>query len=262
VDHWDTENPHTHVVLRGKDDLGKDLIIVRAYLTEGMRLRAGELSTEAGQLHQGVLGRFAGEAVAVGLRFPCHSTTQQNMGEVTSYLEAAATGDSTANRELFELIYADLKRIAHGRLWRDGGVAELNTTMLVHESYLKFVQSGALTAMDRPAFIVYVGRVMRSVVVDYIRERQAEKRGGGADFITLTTSAGGESLDSDRLLAVNVAMGSLEKIAPDLHQLVEMRYFAGLSINEIAELKGVSSRTVEREWEKARAFLRKLMDES
>jgi RNA polymerase sigma factor (TIGR02999 family) len=147
-------------------------------------------------------------------------------------------------------------------LWRDGGVAELNTTMLVHESYLKFVQNGELSPADRPAFIAYVGRVMRSVLVDYVRERQAQKRGGGADVITLTTSVEGESLDTERLLAVNAAMGTLEKIAPELHQLVEMRYFAGLSVKEIGELKGVSSRTVEREWEKARAFLRKLMDES
>ena len=187
---------------------------------------------------------------------------QQQMGNVTGFLRSAATGEPIADKQLFELIYSDLKRMAHGRLWRDGGVAELNTTMLVHESYLKFVQNGELSPADRPAFIAYVGRVMRSVLVDYVRERQARKRGGGADVITLTTSVEGELLDTERLLAVNAAMGTLEKIAPELHQLVEMRYFAGLSVKEIGELKGVSSRTVEREWEKARAFLRKLMDES
>jgi RNA polymerase sigma factor (TIGR02999 family) len=184
------------------------------------------------------------------------------MGDVTVYLRAAARGDSEASKELFALIYADLKRMAHGRLWRDGGAADLNTTVLVHESYLKFVKNGALSAVDRPAFNAYVGRVMRSVVVDCIRERRSEKRGGDANFITLTTSAGLNPLDDERLLAVDSAMDSLEKIAPELHQLVEMRYFAGLSVKEISEAKGVSSRTVEREWEKARAFLRKLMDET
>ena len=179
------------------------------------------------------------------------------MSELGGYLHTAGIAD----KQMFELFYADLKRMAHGRLWRDGGVSEFNTTMLVHESYLKFVQNGALSSAERPAFIAYAGRVMRSVVVDYVRERQAEKRGGGASFVTLTTSVEGESLDSEDILSVNAAMDSLEKIAPDLHQLVEMRYFAGLSVKEIGELRGVSSRTVEREWEKARAFLRKLMDE-
>lgn len=186
----------------------------------------------------------------------------KKIGEVSERLRAVAAGDPIAGRQLFELIYADLKRMAHARLWRDGVVAELNTTMLVHESYLKFVQSGALSVTERPAFIAYVGHVMRSVIVDFVRERQAGKRGGGADHITLTTSVAGEDLDIERLLAVDAAMDALERIAPDLHELVELRYFAGLSVNEIGELRGVSSRTVEREWAKARAFLRKLMDET
>jgi RNA polymerase sigma factor (TIGR02999 family) len=182
-------------------------------------------------------------------------------GEVTCCLRAAATGDRLAEERLFSLLYADLRRMAHGRLWRDGGQVDLNTTVLVHESYLKFVQNGSLSSEDRPAFIAYVGRVMRSVVIDHVRERQAAKRGGGANMVTLSTSLEAESLDDERLVAVDAAMGSLEKIAPDLHRLVEMRYFAGLSVKEIAELRGVSVRTIEREWEKARAFLRQLMDE-
>ena len=90
---------------------------------------------------------------------------QQQMDNAIGYLRAAATGDPIADKQLFGLIYADLKRMAHGRLWRNGGVTELNTTMLVHERYLKFVQNGALSAVDRPTFSAYVGRVMRSVVV-------------------------------------------------------------------------------------------------
>jgi RNA polymerase sigma factor (TIGR02999 family) len=136
------------------------------------------------------------------------------MGEVTEYLRAAATGDTAADRQLFELIYPELKRLAHSHLWRQGGVNELNTTMLVHESFLKFMQHGALAASDRPAFFAYVGKVMRSVVVDYIRERQALKRGGAADMVTLTTSISNELMDSERLLAVDSAMKSLEKAPP------------------------------------------------
>jgi DNA-directed RNA polymerase specialized sigma24 family protein len=105
---------------------------------------------------------------------------QRQMGNVTGYLRNAATGDPIAEKQLFELIYSDLKRMAHGRLWRNGGVAELKTTMLVHESYLKFVQNGELSPAERPAFIAYVGRVMRSVLVDYVRERQEFRATAGS----------------------------------------------------------------------------------
>jgi len=103
---------------------------------------------------------------------------------------------------------------------------------------------------------------MRSVVVDFVRERQAQKRGGGRTMVTLTTNVGGESIDDECLLAIHHGMAALEKLAPDLHRLIEMRFFAGLSVLEVSEVTAQSTRTVERNWQKARALLRKLMDEA
>ena len=163
---------------------------------------------------------------------------------------------------LFDSAYADLKRLAHGRLYRSGGVSGLDTTSLVHESFLRLVDRGDLELADRNAFFGYVGRVMRSVLVDHVREQLAAKRGGRESFVTLTTDIEGEAISDERLLAIDAALDALERIAPAYRQLVEMRWFAGLSVREVAELRGVSTRTVEREWEKARAFLQRLIDEA
>lgn len=183
------------------------------------------------------------------------------MPSLTELLICARDGDAPASARLFELVYAELKRMAHQRLRRIGGEGPLNTTALVHESYLRLSERGQLLPSDRAAFFCYVGRVMRSVVIDHVRERLAQKRGGNEVFVTLTTDIEGETFDDERLLAVNAALDTLEKVAPEFHQLVEMRYFAGLSMREVAELRGVSTRTVEREWKKARALLQQLMAE-
>ena len=183
------------------------------------------------------------------------------MPSLTELLICARDGDAPASARLFELVYAELKRMAHQRLRRIGGEGPLNTTALVHESYLRLSERGQLLPSDRAAFFCYVGRVMRSVVIDHVRERLAQKRGGNEVFVTLTTDIEGETFDDERLLAVNAALDTLEKVAPEFHQLVEMRYFAGLSMHEVAELRGVSTRTVEREWKKARALLQQLMAE-
>jgi RNA polymerase sigma factor (TIGR02999 family) len=184
------------------------------------------------------------------------------MAELTVLLRAAQTQDPAAVKRLFEIVYGDLKRLAHSNLRKSSGVEELNTTALVHESFLKYLEHGALAQADRPAFFAYVGRVMRNVVIDYIRERQAEKRGGNFAFVTLATGIAGETIDDERLLAIHAALTALEKLSPELLQLVEMRYFAGLTVPEVSAITGKSTRSIEREWEKARALLRKLMDEA
>ncbi len=164
--------------------------------------------------------------------------------------------------DLFSLLYPELKRMAHGQLFKSGGQAELDTTSLVHESWLRCAQKGWIEDADRAVFFGYVGRVMRSVVVDHIRSRQAQKRGGDVVCVTLTTGIEGEVIADQRVLQIDHALDSLERMAPQFSQLVEMRYFAGLSVREVAELRRVSSRTVEREWEKARALLYQLMGEA
>jgi RNA polymerase sigma factor (TIGR02999 family) len=183
------------------------------------------------------------------------------MSEITQLLRSANAGDMDASRELFSRMYADLKRLAHGNLYRNGGRAELNTTMLVHESYLRLAARGGLAPADRPAFFAYIGKVMRSVVLDTVRERRAEKRGGGIEPLQLTTGIASEVIEDEQLLAIDEALDALERLAPELRKLVEMRYFAGLTVAEISEASGRSVRSVERDWEKARALLRKLMTE-
>src|SRR4029450_6858405 len=127
-------------------------------------------------------------------------------------------------QELFASLYSDLKRLAHARLRSSGDRHELSTTAVVHESFLKLAERGAILPQNRNAFFSYVGKVMRSVVLDCVRERRA-RHGGG----TLTTDIPGESFDDERLLAIDEALNGLARLAPDLSRLVEMRYFVGLS---------------------------------
>src|SRR5262249_4911389 len=127
--------------------------------------------------------------------------------------------------------------------------------------FLKLAERGAVVPENRAAFFAYVSKVMRSVVLDFVRERRAAKRGGSHDIITLTTDIPGESPDDHRVLAIDEALNGLARLAPDLSRLVEMRYFTGLSIPEISELTGKAVRTLERDWQKARGMLRHLMAE-
>jgi len=165
-------------------------------------------------------------------------------------------------QQLFADLYVDLKRLAHARLRACGDRNALNTTALVHESFLKLAERGAVLPQHRPAFFAYVGKVMRSVVLDGVRERRAKKRGGHDVTVTLTTDVVSELLDDDRLLAVDEALNGLARLAPDLSRLVELRYFVGLSIPEISEMTGKAVRTLERDWGKARGLLRTLISEA
>jgi RNA polymerase sigma factor (TIGR02999 family) len=183
------------------------------------------------------------------------------VADLTALLRAADAGDDKASQELFVLLYDDLKRLAHGQLRKHGGGAEMQTTMLVHESYLRLLGNANLPAEKR-SFYAYVGKVMRSVLLDLVRERQAQKRGGDQIFVTLNTGVGEEALDEAHLIALDTALGSLAKLAPDLKDVIEMRYFIGLSMEEIGQILGRSPRTVSRDWQKGRLLLRQLMNEA
>jgi RNA polymerase sigma factor (TIGR02999 family) len=178
------------------------------------------------------------------------------MSQITQLLSRMQAGDAAARDALFEATYQELRRLARSRL-RDGGRnTVLDTTSLVHESYLRFVRAGELQFDDRRAYFAYAARVMRSVIVDSVRERQAERRGGNAPHLTLSTELI-ENLDgSERtVLQVNDALETLAKANERLARVVEMRYFGGYSESEIAETLGVNERTVQRDWEKARVIL-------
>lgn len=178
------------------------------------------------------------------------------MNQLTELLGRIQAGDTQARDALFAAAYSDLQRLAHARL-RDGGRnTVLDTTCLVHESYLRFVRAGELRAEDRRAFFAYASQVMRSVIVNSVRERIAQKRGGDRAPLTLSTNLVADVTDDEEtVLAVHEALEALEKTDPRLAQVAQMRYFGGYSEQEIAETLDVTERTVQRDWEKARLIL-------
>ena len=182
------------------------------------------------------------------------------MSQLTLLLGKMHAGDEDARAELFAAAYADLHRMAQARL-RDGGRdSVLDTTCLVHESYLRFLQAGELRAEDRRSFFAYASQVMRSVIVSTVRERIAQKRGGDQRPLTLSTHLAANIPDGEALiLGVDEAMQGLEKAEPRLAQVAQMRYFGGYSDREIADTLGVTERTVQRDWEKARLILSDLL---
>jgi RNA polymerase sigma factor (TIGR02999 family) len=178
------------------------------------------------------------------------------MATITMLLQRARAGEESARDQLFAVAYDNLKGLARARLRGDGRNAELDTTALVHEAYLRFVNAGELRAEDRRAFFAYASRVMRSVIVDRARERLAERRGGDMVHLTLTTQiADGMAADEEAILKVHEALTVLEAAEPRLARVVEMRYFGGYTEQEIAEALGITDRTVRRDWEKARLLL-------
>jgi RNA polymerase sigma factor (TIGR02999 family) len=177
------------------------------------------------------------------------------MNQLTELLGRLQAGDPEARDELFAASYRELHRLARSRL-RDGGRdAVLDTTCLVHEAYLRFVSAGELRAEDRRAFFAYASQVMRSVIVNSVRERIAQKRGGDCRPLTLSTQFAVNAGDEETILKVHEALDSLEQVEPRLAQVAQMRYFGGYSEQEIAEALGISERTVQRDWEKARIML-------
>ena len=178
------------------------------------------------------------------------------MTRITQLLQRMHAGDADAHNALFATAYAELHRLARARL-RDGGRnTVLQTTSLVHECYLRFVGSGELRAEDRRAFFAYASQVMRSVILNSIRERQAERRGGDVPQLTLSTELASDlASDEETILKVHEALEVLEQADARLAQVAQMRYFGGYTEQEIAEALGVTERTVQRDWEKARAIL-------
>lgn len=176
---------------------------------------------------------------------------------LTELLALAAQGDRAAMDRVVEALYPELRRIAHARLRPYGAGAPVPTTVLLHESYLRLVQAKSLSLVDRKHFLTYAAKVMRHVLIDLARERDAQRRGGGVEDLPLDPDAApGLAAEEPRtLLRVHEALLALEQADAELARIVEMRYFGGYSDAEIAELAGISVRTVRRQWEKARAYL-------
>jgi RNA polymerase sigma factor (TIGR02999 family) len=176
------------------------------------------------------------------------------MGEVTALLVEARQGEPSKLEAVFAALYPELKRLAS---WRGAGRpadATLTTTVLVHETFLKLVGSAKLELRDRKHFFACAGRAMRQILIDHARAGSAQKRGGGLGAVELPVEVAGGTPTPD-WLDLDRALDELDQVRPDLRELVELRYFAGLTREETAELLGCSERTVQRDWQRARAFL-------
>ncbi|MGB8694671.1 MAG: ECF-type sigma factor [Steroidobacteraceae bacterium] len=174
---------------------------------------------------------------------------------LTDLLQQAQAGDAAALRSIFATTYDELCAMARRRLSVTSRGALLDTTSLVHESFERFANAGQLRIQDRPHFFRYASQTMRSVVVDYVREHLSQRRGGGAERVTLTTCIGNDEDGAEEIMQVHEALDELAKLDQRLAQVVEMRYFAGMTEAEIAAALDIADRTVRRDWEKARLML-------
>ena len=178
------------------------------------------------------------------------------MSDISELIRSVNEGVAGAQDDLFSAAYPELRMLARSRL-RDGGRATLlDTTALVHESYLRFVQSGQLRSDARRAFFAYASQVMRSVIVDTVRERLALRRGGDLQRVTLDTDQGDRLAGpEEQVRDVHDALERLFQVEPRLARVAEMRYFGGYGEAEIADALDVTERTVRRDWDKARRLL-------
>ena len=178
------------------------------------------------------------------------------MSEITALLKRAAANEQAAMDQIFALLYDDVHRMARARLAGNQPMTLLDTTGLAHEAYLRLRNAGRVDVDSRARLMAYVSQVLRAVIVDFARKRNADRRGGGQVHVTLDTDVADSVAAADA--DVEHIAGALEVLAatdPRLRQVVEMRYFGGMTDSEIGEALGVTPRTVGRDWERARLLL-------
>ncbi|MFA5591460.1 MAG: ECF-type sigma factor [Lysobacteraceae bacterium] len=181
------------------------------------------------------------------------------MGDITELLHAARPGDGKALDAVFDKVYSSLRAMAAQRLVWQPGENTLSATELVHEAYLKLTGASRLDLIDRHHFHACAGRAMRQILVDRARARGAAKRGSG--MVACALDEVGEVVASEpELLDIDAALDRLDAISPGLRELVEMRVFAGLTLAQLAETSGRSSRSISRDWQRARALLLAQLD--
>jgi RNA polymerase sigma factor (TIGR02999 family) len=174
---------------------------------------------------------------------------------ISSLLGAAESGDRSAAEALFAALYSELHRVAQRALARQGGCVSLSATTLLHEAYLDMAERNGPSFPDRARFMGYAARVMRGLIIDHARERRAQKRGGRFEITSLGTEVGQNVVDDRELTRISEALDELAKAEPALAEIVDLKFFCGFSFAEIASMRGVSERTVQRNWEKARIYL-------
>lgn len=169
-------------------------------------------------------------------------------------MEAAERGSKPAADALFSTLYSELRRLARHELARHGAPMSLSATTLLHKAYIDIAGRDGTSFADRNRFMGYAARVMRGLIIDHARSRQAQKRGGQFEI----TSLGAEvenAVDDRKLARISEALDELAKAEPTLAEIVDLKFFCGFSFAEIAAMRGVSERTIQRQWEKARIYL-------
>jgi RNA polymerase sigma factor (TIGR02999 family) len=171
-------------------------------------------------------------------------------------IESAEQGDAASREGLFGLLYEELHRLAQREL-RRGTSLTISPTTLLHETYLKFSGIESARFPDRARFLAYAARAMRRLIIDYVRSRCAQKRGGGFAITSLQTEEPQQADDSAELEGIGEALAALGEIEPRLAQVVDLKFFCGFSFAEIAGVLGISERTAQRDWDKARILLQR-----
>jgi RNA polymerase sigma factor (TIGR02999 family) len=175
--------------------------------------------------------------------------------DVTRLLVAWQQGDADALQHLIPLVYAELRRLAHARVARERAGQTLQTTALVHETYLRLVDGKHVSWHDRAHFFAVCARLMRRILVDRARARRAAKRGGPAQHVTFEDWLAARPPTDEQMLALDEVLGRLAANDPRRGRVVELRYFGGMTVEETAAVLGVSAETVTRDWKVARLWL-------
>ncbi len=174
---------------------------------------------------------------------------------ISSLIGATERGDSAAADALFSTLYSELHRLAKRELARRGSPASLSVTTLLHEAYLNISGREGKDFPDQGRFMGYAARVMRGLIIDHARSRNAIKRGGEFEITSLKTDVVENSVDARELSSISDALDQLAQVEPELAELVDLKFFCGFTFAEIAALRNLSERTVQRSWEKARIYL-------
>ena len=179
---------------------------------------------------------------------------------LSSLIASAEEGDRSAADTLFATLYAELHRLASRQIARSSGELTIGTTTLLHEAYLNMSRREGASFPDRARFMGYAARVMRGLVIDYVRNRKAQKRGGLFQKEPLAGDVAAAATEDGELLArIGAALDELATVEAALAQVVDLKFFCGFSFVEIAAMQDVSERTVQRQWEKARTLLHGLI---
>ena len=184
----------------------------------------------------------------------------ESLSPITQLLANLRQGDEGASARLYSVLYPEIKRLARSRLYAAGGAISLNTTALVNEGFLRMAEREGMAGESRAQFFAYVGKVLRSVVLDHLRAESAEKRGGDQVHVTLSQAESIAASGRDNWFLLDSALEQLKEIDAGLYELVELRYFVGMTVADIAILRNVSSRTIDRDWVKAKTLLEEMVE--